>query len=782
MRLKALLSLAGALIAAVALVSASGAATTKAQKVTKINVSTRAAVIHYLRSIHVNAKHAVIQRGAHNYAGASCPGKHWACAKTRHTVVQIAKRGGVNRFACKSAKCVVVQLSGVAHGAYIAGRRLASAAASGGGNKAQCLKTNGLTQSCSINQLSTTVNNQAIIVETSGSVIKGLNESASYTAAVMQTASSSGSNTACVFQDVMLDGSTSVKKGDVNVSLEAHQSVTIKQDSLSGSNTAESATSESPWGCVSAPVTQNQSLTSTVTGPGAITQNENAQQNGANMDLLINQNQSGGYFGLASGTNSGDFTQTSNLQAIANTQTGPVSQTQSSPDTNTGPNPYSGVVGTINQDSTSVSTSTATQNETQCEDAVNASTTPTTCDHADQDPPGYPLTQTQYGPLGLFKAPTHRQGPVHYVHKGYGQSTQTGNSGDSMTINQTSTQDNDTGSGQQNTLEGDCSTPQVPDPPGGCTVNQTTTINGQTTTNSQSGSDLSGIGINCTGSECTQTPPPGPICNASSDTNALYNDMPTDVVNCLNPSIGFEATSTSEFGDEVGLAGGGGSTLGSLKVEFQSWGCQSGHWYNSACSSAPGATFQWPITANIYAVSDCDGTPCPGALLATATQTQTIPSATASCPANDAGAPAGAAWFNPNATGGGACQNSIGTVLTFDTWTDEPGFTGTLPANVIWTVAFQTSDYGPGGGVGTAACQTGPGGCPYDSLNVGTKTYAPNAFAGTDVDPNGAFLSSNNGQFYCDGGTGGVDFLRLDTPCWDGYRPLGEILPGEVIG
>src|SRR5205823_1372385 len=84
-------------LAAVALVSASGAATTKAQKVTRIDVSTRAAVVHYLRSIHVSAKGAVIQRGALNYAGARCPGTRWTCASTRHTVVQIAKRGGQNR-------------------------------------------------------------------------------------------------------------------------------------------------------------------------------------------------------------------------------------------------------------------------------------------------------------------------------------------------------------------------------------------------------------------------------------------------------------------------------------------------------------------------------------------------------------------------------------------------------------------------------------------------------------------------------------------------------------
>ena len=61
MRARVLFSLVGALIAAVALVSASGAATAKVQKVAKIDVSTRTAVVHYLRSIHVNPKGAVIR-------------------------------------------------------------------------------------------------------------------------------------------------------------------------------------------------------------------------------------------------------------------------------------------------------------------------------------------------------------------------------------------------------------------------------------------------------------------------------------------------------------------------------------------------------------------------------------------------------------------------------------------------------------------------------------------------------------------------------------------------
>src|SRR5438874_4520970 len=157
MRAKVFLSFVGALIAAVALVSASGAATTKAQKVARIDVSTRAAVIHYLRSIHVNAKGAVIERGARNYAGARCPGKRWTCASTRHTVVQIAKRGGENRFVCRRSSCTVIQISGASPGFYIRDRQLAATKPPPpppppGTNTATCVKTTGITQSCVINQ------------------------------------------------------------------------------------------------------------------------------------------------------------------------------------------------------------------------------------------------------------------------------------------------------------------------------------------------------------------------------------------------------------------------------------------------------------------------------------------------------------------------------------------------------------------------------------------------------------------------------------------------------
>ncbi len=298
-----------------------------------------------------------------------------------------------------------------------------------------------------------------------------------------------------------------------------------------------------------------------------------------------------------------------------------------------------------------------------------------------------------------------------------------------------------------------------------------------------------------TSATCFVKPSTGPRCT-TGDTNVAYNAMPFDVVNCLNPAIGFEATSTSEFGNGVTLASGTGRNLSQLKVDFQSFACQSGHWNTGDCSSAPGSTFNWPITANIYDPNGSGGLTTP---IATVTTTQTIPyrpsaSGATTCPSDGGTTPpqwtAGSQWFNPQAVGGGACQNSIGTVLTFN----FPSGT-VLPGTVVWTVAFNTSDFGAKP-QRPQACNTGPdtnfpgladGGCPYDSLNVGDNgntgglnnpaSHINNApYAGTDTTPASAYLSSTWIGAYCDNGAAGTGFLRLDQGCWDGLRPLGEII------
>jgi hypothetical protein len=319
----------------------------------------------------------------------------------------------------------------------------------------------------------------------------------------------------------------------VTVTLEAHQSVKIKQDVRgAGANSARYG-ADATGNCLTSQLAQNQTLTSTANGSAAITQNEDAAFSAcgdgvsgdyANLCLDIEQNQGSGH-GVASGPNNATFTQTSTQSAIANTPAGPVSQTQSSICAGNPNAPGDcvfpgGLVGTVNQDSSGVSNANAIQIENQCEDAATSLENPlSTCHTSDGDAPtGLSLTQKQYGPVGAGKVRNRHRGRQPYAHgKGLGTSTQTGNEGcspscDSFTIHQTSTQDDDQGSGstQQNTGLADCSTS------GNCTATQNTNINGTPSTNTQSGQTVN-TQTSCTGSSCTST------CNGSTCTTFTQN-------------------------------------------------------------------------------------------------------------------------------------------------------------------------------------------------------------------------------------------------------------------
>jgi hypothetical protein len=427
------------LVSAVAVLMASaGAGATGAPSKRGIDVSTPAAVKQYLRSIGVSPRGVVIQRGVRNYAGARCPGKRWTCTSTSHPVVQVAAPGGKNSFQCTGASCAVVQV----------------AAAASTTNVARCIRTTGITQSCSITQSSTEADNEAIVVEIA-TKRSGLTQIASQTAQIVQTADS-GANTACVLQTTTLEGLTVARRGTpVTVTLESHQSVSIAQDSSTGDNMVKNAVqSGTLWICGldTDPLTQSHSLSSTANGTAAITQNENAAPNGPNVLLNIEQNQN---TPGASGANTAHFSQTSDLSATATTQAGPVEQTQSSS--------VGGLKASVQQSSSGESHSFPTQHETQTADAQTGGT----------------VTQNQYGPVGCC-------------------SNQEGNPNNRMVVEQSSTQTNDdTGLGvKTNNVHADCSTS------GSCRVAQATSVNGSTTENMTAGPEVHAQ-TNCTGSACT---------------------------------------------------------------------------------------------------------------------------------------------------------------------------------------------------------------------------------------------------------------------------------------
>ena len=454
MRMRNLIGGVAAVAVVMALASSSGAATLKG--VVRVDVSTRAAVVHYLRSIHVNPTGVVIQRGSRNYAGPNCPGKGWSCTDTTRPVVQVATAGGRNAFRCSAATCAVVQVATTT--API-------------NNSATCIKTAGLTQNCTITQSSVSGNNLAVIYENASTSV-GMTQTIKQSAVVTQTTGGAGSNTACVTQSSSLNSAVTKTVAPLAITQEAHQTATITQDAAGTGGNSASASATPSGGCGTGPLGQNQSLAATMNTSRAITEKQNAADKGANMTIDLEQNQ-GSAFGVGSGPNTARFDQTNSLTAIANSENGPISQTQSSVN--------GGLLGTVNQDSSGISTATTTQNETQCEDAAKAGLT--SCDTSDGDYAEAPsLTQIQYGP----------------VHKGVGQATQTGNSGDTFSVTQSSTQDDDQGGGSQQTndVQGDCHTS------GNCTVSQTTTVDGQTYTNGSSGQDVY-VTTNCTGSACT---------------------------------------------------------------------------------------------------------------------------------------------------------------------------------------------------------------------------------------------------------------------------------------
>ena len=223
--------------------------------------------------------------------------------------------------------------------------------------------------------------------------------------------------------------------------------------------------------------------------------------------------------------------------------------------------------------------------------------------------------------------------------------------------------------------------------------------------------------------------------SAVTASNVVYKGLP-DTLPSTYPSLGFAATSTKEFGDRIVLDGSD-RLLDDVTVNLTSWACQTGEWNLNNCVSAPNATFQHPVTVNIYEANS-DGTV--GSLIASKTQTINAlyrPSAdNTNCTGGNAGK-----WFD-----GTSCYNGKAFNATFD----FSSLNKTVPSDVIATVAYNTQNYG--------AAPTGVAG-PYDALNVSYVTSDPTV--GTDLEPDTMYWDTTYPPYT----TG----LKLDTG-YTGYH------------
>jgi hypothetical protein len=234
-----------------------------------------------------------------------------------------------------------------------------------------------------------------------------------------------------------------------------------------------------------------------------------------------------------------------------------------------------------------------------------------------------------------------------------------------------------------------------------------------------------------------------PILAGSLLYDSISGPVPPNV-----PSLGYQATQTAEFGDLIQFAPGTSRSLWAVTAVMSDWALASTYG-----STEPG--WYHPITLNLYGVNGSSGTPQPGLLLATVTQTFFIPWRPEASPG------CGSGWKSAD----GSCHNGLAFEVTFN-------FNNlSLPDELIYGIAFNTDSWG-NQPIGT------PG--PYDSLNFGLSTTAPTI--GNNPFPDTAYWNTQTAANYTDLGAGGAGTFRQDT-AWTPYSGAVEFAapePGSV--
>ena len=245
------------------------------------------------------------------------------------------------------------------------------------------------------------------------------------------------------------------------------------------------------------------------------------------------------------------------------------------------------------------------------------------------------------------------------------------------------------------------------------------------------------------------------LVGAALSVFALFaNAAPTVVYDSLGPtvpnlpSLGYQATSTFEFGDRISF-GAGGRGLDAVTVRMSTWALQSTYAGNPLYTNAAG--YDHDLTFNIYGAG-LGATP--GALLATKTIDTLIPWR----PAADPTCAGGTAWRAAD----GSCYNG----MAFDVVFDFSSLGVVLPDDIVFGLAFNTQSYGttPEGAAG-----------PYNSLNFGLSAAAT---VGTDVNNDGVFWNTSFGGFLTNPANAGA--LKEDVGGWVGLVPAVQFATSAV--
>lgn len=516
-------------LAVAAIVSTTAGARTQPAVMPAINMSSKAGVAKFLTSHGIDLKGIVIQRGAHNYAGPSCPGVGWTCTTAKH-VVQVSFRGNDSEFQCTPSTggsstspdtCTIVQVS------------------SGGRNDARCTERTraaSASQSCVIYQTNTTGDNHLEIKQEADANGGAAQDATQYAGTIQQNGS--GENDAEIQQDT--EQSTKDTDATGLQTQNGHQGVSVTQSSDSGDNSAH----------------VHQSLAQDAKALGLnVSQNQNTNASGPNTNAGITQNSN-------TGRNDARLNQSNDLNGtVAKTSNG--SQTQGSPS--------GGINGFFSQNSGGVSTVRGNQHEQQNLNIdgggnghendghengsrqnglmIRADSRDKNGgkddkggkdDHGKKPPPPPPppprgvVTQTQYGPLDF-------------------DPNQGSNLNDTYDLNQFSEQHASKPTLQDDKAFAECFTT------GHCAANQRISQQGQNFSNSCSGTSCN-IGTRATngdGSTCGgpnteggcdvsfPPPPPPPPVQGGCEFGCETSPSATVVTSSQNPSYGGTVTFTA---------------------------------------------------------------------------------------------------------------------------------------------------------------------------------------------------------------------------------------------
>jgi hypothetical protein len=240
----------------------------------------------------------------------------------------------------------------------------------------------------------------------------------------------------------------------------------------------------------------------------------------------------------------------------------------------------------------------------------------------------------------------------------------------------------------------------------------------------------------------------------------LYNSLVPAPGNL--PSESFEATQTSQIGNEITLTRS--AKAATVVVTMDSWGCQSGSWTKDTCLTTPGSKFNEPITLNIFRApatdpatqTDIVGNGLPGAVIASVTKTFAIPYRPSANNTKCIGAESGS-WFD---TKNGECFPGLATNISFTLTSLHI----TLPQTFVFGIAYNTSDYGADPYGDSTACHSTSEGCGYDSLNVGLSYDPDNLNVGTNPYSGPLWVNTLYAPYYCDNGGAGTGTFRFDSP------------------